>query len=454
MIGLKRAWQYVSLHAAFFKVSRKACWVRARAQIPGSKGVASHVGDVSRRRLRGDSAKRSLAVGAVQRMQPLLGSADGCSTTTASTNSSVHAASSTTTDSDEGLRRVKSPRCCGGVLDDASRRSKHCAADYLDGMRFWRKTLSAALFMFFATFFSTVALGALIQKTTNQRIGLVEYLLMNACAGVAHSLLGAQPLLVLRPTGPITSIIEKLSVLADLLHLDFWRYFAATGACVGLLMALVASLELSRFIRRVTPFTHDVFACFVCSIYLHDGVTDIIKRFGQSPFGEALLETNLAILTFGVSLLLFGAPHWSLLPPSFRSLLRDYAVTIAVLLAALATYLITTHAGVTVQRIPLLASIGSSFSPTCWWEEEDHYYDLSSSALYTPTCANATSIADSSSADPRPWLSWLAASGTTTTIYSILKLWAISFLSSIPITFFFYMDQNISSYYASCLQWA
>ena len=53
---------------------------------------------------------------------------------------------------------------------------------------------------------------------------------------------------------------------------------------------------------------------------------------------------------------------------------------------------------------------------------------------------------DSSSADPRPWLSWLAASNTTTTtIYSILKLWAISFLSSIPITFFFYMDQNISS---------
>ena len=39
-----------------------------------------------------------------------------------------------------------------------------------------------------------------------------------------------------------------------------------------MLMGLVAALELSRHIRRVTPFTHEVFACFVCSIYLHECV--------------------------------------------------------------------------------------------------------------------------------------------------------------------------------------
>jgi hypothetical protein len=52
--------------------------------------------------------------------------------------------------------------------------------------------------MFFATFFSTASLGALIQKTTNKRIGLEEYLLMNAIAGMTHALFGCQ---VLPPHG-------------------------------------------------------------------------------------------------------------------------------------------------------------------------------------------------------------------------------------------------------------
>ena len=48
--------------------------------------------------------------------------------------------------------------------------------------------------MFFATFFSTASLGALIQKATNKRIGLEEYLLMNAIAGMTHALFGCQVL--------------------------------------------------------------------------------------------------------------------------------------------------------------------------------------------------------------------------------------------------------------------
>ena len=77
-------------------------------------------------------------------------------------------------DTDEGMRRFAKSGCCGGVIDDVRRRSRFCTADYIDGVRFWRKTIAASLFMFFATFFSTVALGTLIQIKTNQRIGLVE----------------------------------------------------------------------------------------------------------------------------------------------------------------------------------------------------------------------------------------------------------------------------------------
>jgi len=78
----------------------------------------------------------------------------------------------------------------GGVVDDYRRRFPNYMKDITQGIT--PKTLSSALFMFFATFFSTASLGALIQKATNKRIGLEEYLLMNAIAGMTHALFGCQ----------------------------------------------------------------------------------------------------------------------------------------------------------------------------------------------------------------------------------------------------------------------
>ena len=191
---------------------------------------------------------------------------------------------------------------CGGVARELRQRGRYCRDDYLTGLRYLSKTLSAALFMFFATLFSTVALGALIEKKTGSRIGLTEYLTANSFAGVAHALFGAQPLLVLRPTGPITAITCKLSETADQLGLDFHKYLAATGVCIALLMGLIAATELSRHITRLTPFTHDIFACFVCSIYVSDGVVDIIGRFDDSTtstFAGSLFTLNLGEMILG-----------------------------------------------------------------------------------------------------------------------------------------------------------
>ena len=84
----------------------------------------------------------------------------------------------------KGLQRF--PGVFGGVADDFRRRSHFCLPDYANGLIYWSKTLSAGLFILFATLFSTIALGALVEKETDQRIGLSEYLLMNSIAGVAH----------------------------------------------------------------------------------------------------------------------------------------------------------------------------------------------------------------------------------------------------------------------------
>jgi len=344
----------------------------------------------------------------------------------------------------EGLARF--PGLFGGVLDDWQRRSRFCGADYAQGLRHSSKTLSAALFMMFATLFSTVALGSLVEKATNKRIGLSEYLLANCLAGMAHALFGAQPLLVLRPTGPITAITIKLSELADYLGLDFFDYLCATGVCISLLMAACAATELSRHIVRLTPFTHEIFACFVCSIYVVDGTSEILAHASGAAsvddFGLWLFSANLALITFGVAAFLHTAHGWRVLPEQLRTLLVDYDVTIAVLFCTAVSFSWGVVAS-KVERIELPAEI----SPTCHWDplvsEKIAEHGLAAHAtagfaLGRPPTASCVGLAGAVAGDHRPWMP--AFDGD-----SPLKLWLAALLSAVPITFFFYMDQNISS---------
>jgi len=295
-----------------------------------------------------------------------------------------------------------------GVVDDYKRRLPQYGDDLTRG--FTLKTISAALFMFLATFFSTVALGVLIggRSQTDNRIGLEEYLIMNSVAGMAHAAFGCQPLLVLRPTGPITAILKMLSDLSDTFELDFWQFLAATGFFVGLYMTLVAGFELSRWIKHLTRFTHDIFAFFVCTIYIHDGITDMIQRFhsaDQVEFGQSFFASMLAIMTFTVSIWLHGAPSWKTFNHCIRTrVFQDYAVTIAVTITVAVSYFWPVEE---VERV----SVPDSVTPT--------YLNN----------ANRT----------RDWLVNFNDPPAPP------QLWPLSALAAIPIVFFFYMDQNVSS---------
>ena len=117
-------------------------------------------------------------------------------------------------------------------------------------------------------------------------------------------------------------------------------------------MAVCACLELSRHVIRITPFTHEIFAVFVCSLYVVDGVRGVLGRFGGRPaqFGEALFATNLSVLTFGASAWLSSALRWRVLSVGLRTFLADYAVTFAVV-------------ATTVRAAALHAE---GYNPACW----------------------------------------------------------------------------------------
>lgn len=320
-----------------------------------------------------------------------------------------------------------------GVRQELERRYDVLLDDYTTALQYPSKTLSSALFLFFATLFSTVALGAHLQIATNNRVGLSEYLLMNSLGGMLHALIGVQPLLVIRPTGPITAIMGKLSILADQLSVDFFELLAATGVCVSICMFAIAFTRLSTLARRFTPFTLDIFACFVCSIYVVDGVSDCFARFDQGTmanFGRSLLDLNLAIVTFGLSVKLQSATQWRCLFPFARELLADYAVTIAVVVSTLCSYAVPIAAD-QVLRIDLPPNP----RPTCRLDR------AASPEGGTMLCLSPLAVDDAAGA-AKLTRSWFVGVGSLFGAGS--SVWLPALAAAVPIAFFFFFDQNIS----------
>eukprot|EP00435_Cladocopium_sp_Y103_P064241 s199_g25.t3 len=176
--------------------------------------------------------------------------------------------------------------------------------------------------MFFATFTSTLALGEHIKESTNGLMGLNEYLMMNSAAGMLHSIIGCQPLLVLRPTGPITLLFEKLLMFANEHSLPFWPFFAWTGIFVGLLMFLIAAFELSKYVKYLTLFTENIFATFIGIVYINDGIQGMIRlwenpavagdstRVPESQYGSQDAASKLLTLTLRCKFCHEEHDHW------------------------------------------------------------------------------------------------------------------------------------------------
>jgi solute carrier family 4 (anion exchanger) protein 1 len=128
------------------------------------------------------------------------------------------------------------PKMFAGVFEEYNRRWPHMfSSDYYDFFLSPSKTLSASIFMFFATIFSTIALGAHLSEVGDygEYIGVGEFLVMNSLSGLYFSVVSCQPLMILRPTGPITLIIENIIIISEKYSINFWHLLACIGYFVG-----------------------------------------------------------------------------------------------------------------------------------------------------------------------------------------------------------------------------
>lgn len=184
----------------------------------------------------------------------------------------------------------------GGLLRDYRKRSPYFQSDFVDGLS-W-KTKSASLFMFCATVTSTIALGDVAARETEGHVGISEYLLLQGIAGTFHALLSGCPLVILRPTGPITAFMNDLYQLAEKNSIDYYALLSWVGVWVGLYMMFIAILGYSKYIVLCTRFLHDIYAVFVCTIYIANGLAGVLDRFENVRVIDRLVDVVM-LCSFG-----------------------------------------------------------------------------------------------------------------------------------------------------------
>lgn len=254
----------------------------------------------------------------------------------------------------DGLER--SGKFCGGIRNDLKRRIPHYASDWTDGFKSI-KVVTAALYMFCGCLAPGIAFGASMDIWTGGEIGVVEYLVTQSVSGIIFAIICGQPLVILRPTGPITLFLTELFTLSKTLGVPFLTLQAWVGLFVGFYMIMVAVTDTCALIRFCSRFTQDLFGCFVSVIFISMGFSNIALKFaGVWGLGSSLMMLLLTLGTVYTALTLAGAGNTPYLMKQARDVIADFAVPLAIVIFAL----IGIGSGVDMELLP----VPDEFAPT------------------------------------------------------------------------------------------
>jgi len=261
------------------------------------------------------------------------------------------------TQQDDGLSF--SGKFAGGVRNDLARRAPWYRSDWTDGMTGGVKVLTASLYMFFGCLAPGIAFGAFFDQHSNGESGVVEYLVTQSVSGILFAIFSGQPLIMLRPTGPITVFISQLYEITKSLEVPFLPVMAWVGIFVGTYMIIAAVTDGCALIRYCSRFTQDLFGCFVSVIFISLGITNIVDKFTDDEKKHSYSPTHQLILTAATvyfALQLAGFNKTRFFSSRVRDTIADFAIPLAVIVATIAANFMT----VDLEPLP----VPSHFAPT------------------------------------------------------------------------------------------
>lgn len=262
---------------------------------------------------------------------------------------------------EDGL--VWSGKFAGGIRADISRRLRWYRSDWVDGIFGGTKIFTAGLYMFFACLAPGIAFGAYFDQHSGGKSGVVEYLVTQSVSGVIFAIFSGQPLVILRPTGPITVFISQLYTISKSMDIPFLVAQAWVGIFVGTYMILIAVTDSCAAIRYCSRFTQDMFGFFVSVIFVFMGSSNILDKFGSKA--DSYSSTHQLLLTLGTLYLTFqlvGFRKTRFLGNKLRDVIGDFAVPISVVVGTVVANLLT----VEVEPLPVPSQFGPTQSERSW----------------------------------------------------------------------------------------
>ncbi|CAH0577697.1 unnamed protein product [Chrysodeixis includens] len=177
----------------------------------------------------------------------------------------------------------RSGRLFGGVIRDIKRRYPFYVSDFKDALN--GQCLAATIFMYFAALSSAITFGGLLAEKTYNTIGISETLVFTCAGGILFALVSGQPMMITGATGPLLLLDESLANFCRSYGFDFLTARMYCGLWMIVIALLVASVEGSVAVRKITRFTEDIFAFLISLIFIGEPVTSLVNVFKAHPLG-------------------------------------------------------------------------------------------------------------------------------------------------------------------------
>ncbi|KAB8343064.1 hypothetical protein FH972_022658 [Carpinus fangiana] len=187
-----------------------------------------------------------------------------------------------------------------GMWRDVKRRLPYYLSDFTDAWDY--RVVPATVYMFFANILPALAFSLDMFDRTQMSYGVNEVLLASVLGAVVFALLGAQPLVIVGVTGPITVFNYTVYDLMVPRGTNYFAFMAIVGLWAMAMHWLLALSNSCNGLRAVTRFSCDTFGFYVALIYLQKGVQVLTRQFaGDAAAAGAYLSIMVALLVLMVA---------------------------------------------------------------------------------------------------------------------------------------------------------
>ncbi|KAE9549630.1 hypothetical protein FO519_007152 [Halicephalobus sp. NKZ332] len=239
-----------------------------------------------------------------------------------------------------------------GILDDFKTRYNSYVSDFTDGIADFRsiqKTISSAVFLYFAILPTAIALGMLNDSNTHGLINVKKEILAQWIGGLFFGIFGGQLFLIMLSTAPISIYIEVIHTICKNGNFDFFKMFTTTGLWCSFFLFIFAVFEFSKIMKYAKRSLEELFGMFISVALIYKAILAIINTFSRydpSCVGRfddpnydllscdrsvGLLFVLLLCGTLWISLTLYNFRTTPFLTKIKREILADYSLPIGVI---------------------------------------------------------------------------------------------------------------------------